>query len=121
MNARAVVSLALSGLLVWGCSSTRAGGEAQAAVSDGIAGALAYQDPRTGEEGGQRYLEFTMLNRSQKRVTARCKPLWFDARMRPISVPAAWRAVDLAPGAQARMRFAPVPAEMRSWSFAFEE
>jgi hypothetical protein len=85
-----------------------------------LADRLAMVDPRTGEEKGARFLELVLRNTSSNHVACRCAPQWFDAKGGPIPAPVDWRSVDLKSGAEARLRFAPMPAEARSWRLRFE-
>jgi uncharacterized protein YcfL len=81
---------------------------------------LALRDPQTGTENGESFLELTLTNPSGDRIACRCTPEWYDAKGQPIAAAAAWRAVDLPPGKEARLRFAPMPAAARSWRLQFE-
>lgn len=123
MHTRTAAALLLLALAVAGCGSTRANRdlpsepEARAKV---LGERLALRDPRTGTEGGETYLELTLTNPSDARIATRCAPEWYDAKGQPIAAAAAWRAVDLKAGAEARLRFAPMPATARSWRLRFE-
>ncbi len=123
LTTAAAFMLLLLVLALAGCGSTRPNqdlpSEPQARAKV-LGERLALRDPRTGMEGGESYLELTLTNPSDARIACRCAPEWYDAKGQPIAAPAAWRAVDLKAGAEARLRFAPMPATARSWRLQFE-
>jgi hypothetical protein len=118
----AAVLFTLASVLA-GCGSAGTNGHlpAEPATRTAVQGEpLMLKDPRRGTENGESFLELTLTNPSSGRIAVRCAPAWFDAQGRPIAAVAAWRAVDLAPGAEARLRFAPMPEAARSWRLQFE-
>ena len=115
--------LLLSAAALAACSSTSKNDEPPGEPTAGatvFGDRLALRDPCTGNENGEAFLELTLTNPSDDRVTCRCAPEWYDAKGQPIAAAVAWRAVDLAPGAEARLRFAPMPGTARSWRLQFE-
>lgn len=105
-----------------GCGSTKSADEPpQEPVAQGksLGESLTMRDPRTGEEGGAGYLEVTLANPGSERITTRCAPEWYDAKGAVVAAGTGWRDVDLEPGKELRVRFAPMPASARSWRLRF--
>jgi uncharacterized protein YcfL len=109
-------------IVAGGCSSTRAADDLPRepeAREKALGERLALRDPRTGQDGGAAFLEVTLANPGGERIETRCAPEWYDAK--GVAVPAAidWQAVDLKPGEERRLRFAPMPVAARSWRMRF--
>ena len=75
--------------------------------------------PRMGGEGGAAFLEVTVTNPGDSRIAARCAPEWYDAKGRVVASASAWQTIDLAAGAERRLRFSPAPRDGRSWRLRF--
>jgi uncharacterized protein YcfL len=110
-------------LLVCACGSTRGGSDLPRDPSAAEASARAgieMLDPRTGSEAGAGYLEVTLRNSGGSKVRVRCAPEWLDATGAVVARAEAWQAVELGPGEQRRVRFAPAPEGVRMWRLRFQ-
>jgi hypothetical protein len=122
MSAPRRLALVLLALALPACGSTRSAVELpRDPTTDerAIADRLVQLDPRSGESQGERYLELVLENRSHERVVCRCAPEWLDAKGQ-VTPARDWQSVDLEPGANVRMRFAPMPASARSHRLRFD-
>jgi hypothetical protein len=112
---------ALFGLVLGACSTTRPPSEparVPEASELAIIARLVQLDAQFGEHLGQRHVDVLLSNRSAERVTCRVAPEWLDAKGQ--TTPARdWQVVDLAAGAEARLRFGPMPAGARSYVLRF--
>jgi uncharacterized protein YcfL len=119
-----LLGLLLAGLLLVGaCRSGQGAGDLPSGGverENAIGERLVQRDPRVVQDGDARCLEVTIANPSSDRITSRCAPEWYDAKGAVVSAPRDWQEVDLAPKAERRMRFAPMPAAARSWRLRFE-
>ena len=104
-------------VLAAACGSTRdAGGNA---TEKTIGERLVQLDPVPSGEGAGRFLEMTLKNAGDERVVTSCAPEWFDAKDAVVQSARDWHDVDLRPGAEIRLRFAPMPPSARSWRLRF--
>lgn len=109
-------------LVTGGCNSPRAADDLPRepeAREKALGERLALKDPRTGQDGGSGFLEVTLANPSDARVETRCAPEWYDAQGVVVSAAVDWQSLDLKPGEERRLRFAPMPAAARSWRMRF--
>ncbi|MBL8861024.1 MAG: DUF1425 domain-containing protein [Planctomycetes bacterium] len=110
-------------LVLTACGSTRAAAGAPPREPDGAESAAAAGvqmiDPRRGEERGVAILEVTLRNVTSAHASVRCAPEWYDARGALLEPASAWQTVELAAGAERRVRFAPTPSAARSWRLRF--
>lgn len=80
---------------------------------------LTLRDPVTGEERGASFLEVTIANAGGSRIATRCAPEWYDAKGAVVAGASAWQDLELEPGQERRLRFAPMPPAARSWRLRF--
>jgi len=116
------VSAFVLALVLGACGSTPAAGDlpTDPVEREKVLGErLTLRDPQIGAERGASFLEVTIANAGGSRIATRCAPEWYDAKGAVVAAASAWQDVQLEPGQEQRLRFAPMPPGARSWRLRF--